>query len=180
MSLANTSTETCKHCHERLTDFYAPGYCSEECYHRYQGQKALNTIKHDHTHCFQCGQELKTIEEPTDEALVNIQGFHSTTSVVGFQYRNQWADVGEILVNDTPGKETYSTGTTCGRCGSTNLFETFPEDRDRHLFEYASRILEALEEKEDEHHKEFNHDVYFQSLLTDADIALAVGKSIEA
>jgi hypothetical protein len=152
-----------------------------ECYHREQGQRVLNNLQHDHCYCSNCGAQLKEIEEPTDEALRQIDGYHSTTAVVGLQHRTPSADTGEIDVDDTPGREVVATGTVCGECGNANQSEAFPEDRERHLFEYAQRILESLAEKREQGVpvKPVDEEVFFEALVESGELGLALGRAIE-
>ncbi len=181
MSTSQSSTASCKECDNDLDDFYSPGYCSEDCYHRYQGQKLLNIIENTHTHCANCGVRLKEVEKPPKEFLVGM-GQQSAESLVGFQYTTPSAANGEVDVDDTPGREIVSTGTICGECGNTNSSECFPEDRHRHLVEYGHRFLESLEEKRREgvHDKDVDEPVFFEALVESDDLALALGRAIQA
>lgn len=169
---------SCKACDEYFHDGYNGAYCSEECYLRAKGTKLLNCIRHDHTTCIQCGTQLKEIEEPTDEALRQIDGYHSTTSVIGFQYRTESAATGEKVIERDSG-ERITTGTICGDCGNTSHYQEFPEWQDRKLFEYASGIIDTLAAKEDEHHTDIPEALFFEALLATEDIELSLGIAIE-
>lgn len=174
---------TCQQCGgPRTKEGVGGSFCSQTCWNRHKGEKLLNNIKHNHCFCSNCGARLKEIEKPTDEALRSIDGYHSTTAVVGFQYRTPSADTGEIDVKtDVQGRETVSTGTVCGECGNTNSGECFPEDRHRHLVEYGHRFLESLEEKREEgvHDKDVDDAVFFEALVESEDLALSLGRAIQ-
>lgn len=159
-------------------DSVAGSYCSKLCYHKHTGQKLLNVIRHDHRWCTNCGRQLKQIEEPTDEQLRKIDGFHSKTSVIGYQYPTPNAGIGYKDIQSEQGERTVS-GLICSECGNTSHYTSFPEDRNRHLFEYGERILSTLEEKEQEHNKTINREVFFEMLYSTEDLVFSLGKSIE-
>jgi len=185
MSTTNTPSYDCAtpDCPNTFSpgDAVAGSFCSEACKHRHTGQKLLNAVQHDHKFCANCGTQLKEIEKPTDETLRQIDGFHSTTALVGYQYRTPQADTGEIDIDDTPGREAVSTGTICGECGNTNQSEVFPEDHDRHLLEYGQRFLESLREKRREgvHDKRIDEQEFFDALVETEDLVLGLGRAIE-
>lgn len=178
MSTTQRNQQHCKHCGDDYTEFYSPGYCSERCYHAYQGQNLLNLIQYDHCFCGSCGERLKEIEEPTDAQLRKIDGYHSTTAVIGYQYRTKHADIGEKGSEKPTGDEIH-TGIVCGRCGNSSLHTTFPELQENHLIEYGGRILDTLQEKSDEHNKEIDAAQFFDALVETEDIAYALGQAIQ-
>lgn len=52
-------------------------YCSEACYFRHRGQKALKNLEDDHRFCRTCFAQVKEIEDPPQRA---------PSFVVGYQY----------------------------------------------------------------------------------------------
>jgi len=176
----DTATGACKHCNNAFEEYYAPGYCSESCYHAHQGRKLLNTLTHDHKFCATCGVQLKEVAKPPKTFLVG-KTRHAAESIVGFQYRTSDADTGEIDVKQTPGRETVTTGTVCGECGNTSQSEVFPEVRERHLLEYGNQILSSLREqaREGVHDKELDDEAFFDALVEGVGLEVAVGRAIE-
>jgi hypothetical protein len=158
----------------------AGSFCSVDCWNRDKGRKLLNNLQYDHCYCSNCGTKLKEVEKPPKSFLVG-KDRHSANSIVGFQYRTPSADTGEIDVDDTPGREVVATGTVCGECGNANQSEAFPEDRERHLFEYAQRILESLAEKREQGVpvKPVDEQEFFDALVETEDLVLGLGRAIE-
>lgn len=160
----------------------AGSFCSQACHHRHRGSKLLNNVRHNHCYCSNCGAQLKEIEKPTDEALKQISGFHSTTCVVGFQYKTPSADKGEVDVKtDVMGRETIATGTVCGECGNANPRDEFPESQDLHLLEFGQRIVDSLVEQREEgvHDKRIHQDTFFDALLGTGELARSLGRALE-
>ena len=178
--MSKSSTDDCKHCGDRITEFYSPGYCSKACWDRYRGEKLLNNVRHNHCYCSNCGAQLKEIEKPPKSFLVGM-GRHSAESLVGFQYRTPSADTGEIGVKDTPGREAVATGTVCGECGNANPRDEFPESQDLHLLEFGQRIVDSLIEQRGEgvHDKSIHQDTFFDALLETGELAQSLGRAIE-
>jgi len=69
---SQATTDDCKHCGDEIDVFYTPGYCSDECFYTFKGEKALNQVESDHTVCATCGSVIKTIEKPPQGVTVNI------------------------------------------------------------------------------------------------------------
>lgn len=181
MSTTKPDSKRCKHCNKPYDRYYTPGYCSEDCYHTSEGRSLLNVVRHDHKYCTMCGSQLKEVEEPTDEALRQIDGYHSTTSVVGFQYRTPSADHGEVNAGGAPGRELVRTGTVCGECGNTNSTECFPEMQDRFLLEYAQGLVDAIRDqrKAGVHEETVDQRVFMDALVETGDLELSLGRSIQ-
>lgn len=153
-------------------------YCSKLCSTKHDGAKLLNLLRHTHTHCANCGTQIKEVEEPTDAQLRKIDGFHSTTSLIGFQYQTEDGEMAQKEIGDGPDSRLV-TGTCCSNCGNTATYTNFPELQERHLFEYANGILESLEDKQDEHNKDINRDTFFEMLIQTRDIEFSLGKAIQ-
>jgi len=178
MSLASTRNDTgCKHCGNHYTENYKRGYCSPLCYHKAKGERLYNLIRHDHTHCVNCGTQLKEVEEPTDETLRQIDGLHSANAVIGYQYTTPNAVSGEKPIFSDDGRERIVSGIVCGECGNASHNRAFPEWQDRKLFEYSQRIFELLVEKQDEHHTELDRGVFFEMLYSTGDLVFSLGKA---
>lgn len=182
MSLATqpTRTATCAYCDgERDPDDSIEGsYCAPLCYYKHTGQKLLNLIQHDHRWCTNCGRQLKEVEEPTDEQLRQIDGFHSKTAVIGFQYTTPNAGVGFKDIHSERGERVIS-GVICAKCGNTSHHTDFPEDRERHFLEYGERIFSTLEGKESEHNADLDRETFFEMLIQTRDIVFSLGKAKE-
>jgi len=67
MSVQSATQTTCSYCGETTEDYFSPGYCSEQCYFREKGEKALNTVRTDHTRCSSCGRIRATTSPPKPE-----------------------------------------------------------------------------------------------------------------
>lgn len=173
MSIQSRSVTSCLYCSQTYHNGFDGQYCSKLCYFKRQGEKLLNTVRHDHTHCVNCGTKLKDISKPTDEQLRSIDGYHSKKAVIGYQYPRPESDTG---IKDVGSKQV--TGIICGECGNTRHNRTFPEIQDRHLFEYAEGILDALEGKSDEHNQDISRDVFFEMVVETRDIEFALGKAV--
>lgn len=101
LSRQQTTTEECKHCHEPIDVFYAPGYCSKACYYRFKGANVLEEIQRDHKFCATCFRQIKTVARPdgvevrTDpvehEAAVNEE----KNLFIGWQYATKHMEVAE-------------------------------------------------------------------------------------
>lgn len=178
MSIATQRGNVCKYCDTEYGHGFDGQYCSRLCYFKQQGSKLLNLLRHDHRYCSNCGVQLKEVEEPTDAQLRKIDGFHSTNAVIGFQYQTEHGEMAQKEIGNGP-ESRVVTGTCCSRCGNTATYTNFPELQDRHLFEYANGILESLEDKQEEHNKEIDRDVFFEMLLETRDIEFSLGKAIE-
>lgn len=177
MSVQSKRVDTCPYCNgPRNPATAVEECCSRLCYHKKKGDKLLNLLRHNHCKCAQCGATLKTIEEPTDEQLRQIDGFHSKTAVIGFQYRTPHAETGEKDIVSDVG-ERVVTGTICSDCGATNTSTEFPEIQNRFLFEYAIGIFEALEDKYPEHQTSLDRSVFLEMLYCTEDIAFSLGKA---
>ena len=159
MSTSSTTqpeTAECAYC-EGDRDIHASvagSYCSTECYHAHQGDKALNIVRNDHRLCATCLSFIKSIERPDDEWVnehktreqfaLEIGGlFHNKQgqsvldltncndelrtqreSVVGYQYRTENA---ETVVKEFDGPDKYSRTKQTGtacKCGNTNPRES--------------------------------------------------------
>lgn len=181
MSLATHSQSRCECAYcggERdKHDSVGGSYCSPLCWHKHKGQKLYNTIRHDHKHCVNCGATLKSVEEPTDEQLRQIQGFHSTTAVVGYEYSTPNAEEGQKPLFNTDGDERVVSALICGECGNTSHNKEFPESQNRFLFEYASEILDTLQSKSEEHHTEIHEETFFEMLRVTDDLVFSLGKA---
>lgn len=181
----------CGHCGEghAPAETVAGAFCSHECHDAHRREKRANVLwrelEQDHRFCATCGRQLKEIERPTDEALRQIEGFHSTTSVVGYQYRTEHARVGEISLDvddeaDRPiVQDAVATGTVCC-CGNTShrheettLRERFPFTTAYWLL-VASRTLRA----EDKHDVRLDRGRLFDAVLERTPIREAIAQAV--
>lgn len=64
MSTTTQTQHVCKRCNDTFEIGYQRGYCSEECWYAYKGDKALNTIRHDHRLCGSCFRVRAEVEKP--------------------------------------------------------------------------------------------------------------------
>lgn len=86
--MAQASTDECKHCDDEIDTYYAPGYCSEACYHKHQADKALDVVRQDHTLCATCLSPLKEVEPPSDD-WNHEHGSHTQVALKhGAEYHN--------------------------------------------------------------------------------------------
>lgn len=176
----------CGHCGGSHTpaETVAGAFCSQSCHDAHRREKRAAAIfrelEQDHRFCATCGKQLKEIEKPTDEALRQIDGYHSTTSVVGYQYRTEYADVGEISLDvragfkhgetvRVPTRDGVATGTVC-ECGNTAHRHEEDAIRKRSPFEtahflwLAARVLRA----EDKHDVRLDRGRVFDAVLEQA------------
>jgi len=150
---STTSTDECKQCDAKLDDFYAPGYCSETCYYRQQGDTKLNLLRHDHRLCANCGRWLKEVHKPPEgwiedchsivehaldhggeirseagQLVLDITDCPTTRrtaadSVVGYQTRTKNSRIVEKEFTKESFQRTFRMGTGCV-CGSTDTRTT--------------------------------------------------------
>ncbi len=197
MSATPTATDVdsieyeCGHCGEEHSpaETVAGSFCSRECHRAHRREKRAREIfralEHDHRWCATCGRQLKEVEEPTDEALRQIDGFHSKTSVIGFQYRTEHAETGEISLDvddetDRPiVEDSVATGTVCS-CGNTShrheeeaLRERFPFTTAYYLW-LASRQLRT----EEKHDVRLDRDRLFDAVLERASTREAIARAV--
>jgi len=166
----------CDVCGEDFEYGYQPGYCSEECYHRERGERFLNVLKFDHRFCHSDFRRLKEVERPTDEALRNIEGQHSSECVVGFQYKTPEAEIGEKTIS-AGDKDTVVTGVICA-CGATDYKDDFL--RDFSITEAAKRLRERVREtrEEGQHDHSFDTEAFVKAWNEHKEWAYAVGRAI--
>jgi len=163
MATAKQYPETdCEFCGESFEIGYNAEYCSKECVHKSRGESVLNIIKHDHRFCFSCFTKIKEVERPTDEQLRQIEGQHSADAVIGFQYKEPEADIGEITAKaDTI--DTVVTGIVCGNCGTTDHRDSF--QRDLSVKQAAKRLRERVKEtrEEGQHSFDFSTEAFVEA-----------------
>jgi len=171
----------CGYCEE---DFEPPAvsgsFCSADCMYRSRGERALNQIRQDHRLCISCGRQLKTISEPPDETLRDINGAESTRALVGFQYRTPAADFGEVTHEGAhQHSEITRTGTVCS-CGVTDQREASPTLREIELADVLANLFKTLYRLWDERaiDRRPDKDAYFAGYKETEDFSYAVGKSL--
>lgn len=189
--LESRDTYECSHCggdRDPRTSV-AGSFCSIECHRAHRREKRareiMRELEHDHRFCATCGRQLKTVEKPTDAALRQIDGYHSTTALVGYQYRTEHAETGEISLDvddeaDRPIVEDgVATGTVCS-CGNTShrheeaaLRERFPFTTAYWLW-LAARTLRA----EDKHDVRLERERLFDAVLERASIRDALAQAV--
>lgn len=100
-------------------------YCSERCFYRHKGHKAIHNVADDHTWCATCFRRLKEIEDVPDhvrnklypeasEAAIGFQ--HPTDRVVwatGEASRPDWQNATPIATTQRP-PEIQRWGCECG------------------------------------------------------------------
>jgi len=91
----------CAVCGDETENPIEGSFCSERCYHTKQGEKALNTVRTDHTVCSTCGRIRALTEPPKPEdafATVVDGAFNSVGGVVTYdsfgQDESQQAAIG--------------------------------------------------------------------------------------
>lgn len=175
--------------HGRMPHFYRGRFCSKQCLFRARGRKALAGHVFDHCVCATCFRELKEIEEPKDREEFDLYtdvGFGVTDegdqyreyfqrqdgvskAAIGFQYRTEYANLGEKDHGDL-----VTTGTIC-TCGNTSHTHTDPDLATPADIERLVARLEA-----DENCPAFDpHTLHVEWHLTH-DRFLAMGRAIEA
>jgi len=148
MAIARTyPTTECDWCGDEFDHGVNADYCSQECLESARGERVLNLLKYDHRFCHGDFTKLKEVSRPTDEQLRQIQGIHSTESVIGFQYGTEHAETGEkTLRADT--YDVVGTGIVCSNCGTTDHTDSF--QRDFEPGKAAKRLRERIQETREE------------------------------
>jgi len=152
MSQVQTTTYDCAYCDDEYqTPGFQGSFCSPHCFYAKKGDDALNLLRHNHTVCPTCGNELKSVEPPSDDwkhrkgsaldvalqnggtltkdhgqqvlDLTEVSGSRPVPveSVCGFQYRTEHACTVEQTHEIDDYTEVVTTGTGC-ECGTTDLF----------------------------------------------------------
>lgn len=130
LSVVQEQTGTCFECG---TEFELPGYdkdyCSADCRHQHKGEKAVNTLKHDHRLCATCGRWLKDIERPTEEwAETHASVFESVLDTGGELHNVE--SVGLALdATDAGGKRSTSVDAVIGYQYGTENAVTVEKER---------------------------------------------------
>jgi len=178
------ATATCYHCGDEFDRETGVGpdneTCGTDCYLRWRGENALNQVRQDHRFCVSCGRQLKTIEEPPDETLRDINGAESTRALVGFQYRTPAADLGEITHEGAhKHSEITRTGTVCS-CGVTDQREASPTLREVELADVLANLFKTLYQLWDEGalDQRPDKDAYFDAYRETEDFTFAVGAAL--
>ena len=153
LSQSHTTTDECKHCDAPIDEFYAPGYCSESCYHAEQAEKVLEVVRRDHRLCGTCLGAIKEIEPPSEDwehehgspvqtAIAGGAEYHnvdgaialdttechagrptSTDSVIGFEYRTELGEGVVKQLETDDGRRYYQAGVGCS-CGNVHASQT--------------------------------------------------------
>lgn len=174
-TLVECDSDTCAETFQKGHGF--KGHCSETCYMRRRGRKALNLLKHDHRFCHSDFTRLKEIERPTDEQLRHVEGQYSTEAVIGFQYPTKHAEIGEITAKAGT-NDTVVTGIVCGNCGTTDHRDDFLRDLD--IQTAAKRLRKRIRETraEGQHKYDFDTKRFVEAWNEHKDWELAVGYAI--
>jgi hypothetical protein len=130
MSATPTTQETytCRYCDGPREAAASVGgsFCSERCFYRYRGEKALRRITSDHRWCATCFRQLKETTRPDDTELQDA-GVSKLIrqSFVGFEDPTEHAveGVDDREHRDNPYRWTEFTRTSC-ECGTVD-----PTDR---------------------------------------------------
>jgi predicted Fe-S protein YdhL (DUF1289 family) len=170
MSIPVTQTQSsCEYCDENYTVGYDAQYCSEECYHKQQGQNLLNNIKYDHRFCFGCMRQLKEVSRPPAD---------KPDCVVGFQYITPNGTHGQKTINSVQYHDVVSTGTICNGCGTTDHRDEFYSDEN--VKERAKRLFSILNltGREGQHDKTIDVEAFIEAWNNSKHWAYSVGKAI--
>lgn len=170
----------CSFCNSEYDTGYNSEYCSEDCCFRSKGRSILNLIKYDHRFCNACFAKLKEIERPTDEQLRKIRGKQSAEALIGYQYRTQKSDIGEITIKKGT-IDNVVTGTVCGECGTTDHRDNFQRSQ-KPSVQASQRLNNRINEtrSEGQHSHSFSPEIFAQAWDEDsADWELAIGKALD-
>lgn len=160
-------------------------YCTSECEVRHKGREVLEQFLYDHTRCFTCFRQLKTINPPKPDFEFTAKGhgwtmdedgeptleFYSqeTTrqAATGFQFLTEHSAKGEKQRSDR-----VITGTICDACGNT--------DHTHHDTALASRraICRLVALLNDEDDVTFGAGTLHREYWRTQDIELAVGRAL--
>lgn len=184
MSTTQTPQERCKECENQIEEYYSPGYCSERCYYKHKGDKALNLLRHDHRICASCGNFLKEIEAPTDSYDLYVQGPDGEPDenqlkncLVGYQHLTPNA---EWVEKERQSADEYipliGTGTGC-ECGITDTKEIDPDLQELELAKVLSNYVKVFYElyREGQLDQRINKDVFFSEFKASNDLQYALG-----
>ncbi|GAA0200138.1 hypothetical protein GCM10009000_012740 [Halobacterium noricense] len=172
--------------HGKVWEFHHGAYCSNECEHKHESYKHLRKLKHDHTVCYSCFTQLKTIEPPKPDHAFDVTGTGwswdpenewwflerygqeiTKEMAVGFQHRTPEADVGEKQL-----KNLITTGTICDSCGNCNHTVHIPYLEDDHTV--IGRVITRLDI--DLTIPQIHH--FHREYRATQDLALALGRVI--
>lgn len=157
----------CEHCEGRRQD--GASFCSTECRYRHKGENVLRNIRFDHRFCSTCYRQLRDIEKPPDELLIqNKVSQLVRESIIGFEY-------------PTPNYQ-WEQGIWSCKCGTIN-------HKDEHGFLQLSELecvlvnlVRVLQRYEREGQLDtFSVDSFFSGFreISGLDYAYAVGRSLE-
>ena len=178
-------TYECSHCggDRRPSTSVAGSFCSTACHRAHkrakQAGRILEILEHDHRFCKTCGRQLKTVDKPDTTLVVgpceHQEWGHAKDVLVGYQYRTEHADQGEISMDvdeagDRPIVERgVATGTVC-RCGNTAHQHGEAIIRDRFPFETAYFLHRAARtlRAEDKHDVQLDRRQLFDAVVDQA------------
>lgn len=134
-------------------------YCSNRCETRHAGRQELARYRYDHTRCYTCFRELKTILEPKPDFEFTERGHGWTRNADGeitLEYYSQEvtrsAACGTQFLTPNAGKgekqrgEQVVTGTICARCGNTDHREHLPVIASPAAIGRLASLLEARDD----------------------------------
>lgn len=182
----------CEHCDDRgkAHEYVQKRFCSWECKLLNRGEDVLDTLKYDHTTCFSCWSELKTVYRPEGHGrgLANKRAYKLgvySTPPEGFRgWQTRTPNATEGIDAYEPGEhlsKPFHRGTSCGACGNVNpkhriaFLDQFAEgDPHERLFEALCRLESrgAIDDRP-------NWQTLRDELAEGEPLAYAIGKSIE-
>jgi len=140
-------------------EYHHGRYCSNECDTRHDGWEVLSQLRFDHTRCFTCFSEIKTINPPKPDFEFTEKGHAWTldedgeptlqyysqevtrSAAVGFQFLTEDATKGEKQQGNR-----VITATICAHCGNTDHTGHVPVLTDR---DSLGRLVNILASEED-------------------------------
>jgi len=150
---ATTPQQTCDYCGtaEPVSQLVQPtpnnNYCSETCYLRHRGVKALNQVRQDHRLCASCGRQLKELDKPPEEFVERIKrtnGPATAEAIVGFQDRTPEGDTGiKEYEGEHEASPLYREGTICD-CGVVDTREGDDTLREREWQSVLANFVQVL------------------------------------
>lgn len=147
-------------------------YCSDDCYFRHRGRKALKNLEKDHRFCRTCFAQVKEIEDPPERAPSFVVGYqYGTDDATSAAREYDREDASRPLVKERLG---------C-RCGATDLWEYDPLLASVDLERTLVNLWSALRTK----HREDkvpspDHSQLFDAYRETRDLEYAVGVGLYA
>lgn len=183
-------------------------YCSEECYYRHKGSKALNIVENDHRICASCLRFIKQVERapeewrrkrgsPTQVAIEHGAEYHTVEgeialdatdvdarptnvdSVCGYQYGTGDSEHVVKEYETEDGQRVHSTGLGC-KCGNTDASAALDYPRDAEPKALLVNYIRTFRRLYDEGKapERIDKDVFFTTFKESRDWEYALGKAL--